>query len=79
MLDSSGLRRAYAAAALVTEVAVLTGVGLWLGSLADGRFGVEPWGVLFGTFIGFGAGLTRLFVAIQRLDPPNDDPRDDPS
>ncbi len=76
MLDQSGLRRAIAAAALVTHMAVTTAASAWLGSWLDGRFETTPWLTLVGTFLGFGVGLYRLFKALERLNPP-DDPVDD--
>jgi F0F1-type ATP synthase assembly protein I len=30
---------------------------IWLGYLADQRWGTRPWGILFGAFLGIGAGL----------------------
>lgn len=76
MLDQSGLRRAFAAAALVTEVAVLTAGCLLLGNLADGYLGSSPWLALIGVFGGFAAGIARLFQALNRLT--NDEPEDHP-
>ena len=76
MPDNGSLRRAMQAASMVTELALWSVAGLWLGSWLDGRFGTGPWLFLLGTLLGFGVGLLRLFLGITRLQ--NDDSADDP-
>lgn len=79
MPDNGSLNRAIAAASLVTQVTITTGVCALLGSLLDGRLKTGPWLFLLGTFGGFALGILRLFQALQRLDPsPDDDPPDHP-
>lgn len=74
MLDQSGLRQAFAAAALVTQVAFVTAAATSLGFWADGELGSSPWLMFLGAFGGFLAGIYRLFQALERLD--HDDPED---
>jgi len=46
--------------------AASTGLFLFLGSLADGRLGTEPWFTLIGAFVGASAGLYHM---IRQLSP----------
>ena len=78
MLGSS-LRRAVQAAALVTELVVVTTLALWAGSSLDTWLGTSPWLLFAGTVLGFTAGLFRLIPALARLQENDDDPPDHPS
>jgi hypothetical protein len=75
MLDQSGLRSAFRAAALVTELTVLTGLGLLAGVWWDGKLSSDPWLSLLGTASGFAAGITRVFLGLGEQDP-SDEHRD---
>jgi F0F1-type ATP synthase assembly protein I len=77
--DPEILMRGVRAAALVSQMAVITvlcgGLGWWL----DGRYGTAPW-LLAGGFIGgFALGLVPLFTTLLRPDPTDDDPTSDPA
>jgi F0F1-type ATP synthase assembly protein I len=46
---------------------------LYLGTLADGRLGTEPWLTLMGAFVGAGAGFYYMYhhlVVVPRQKPP---------
>jgi F0F1-type ATP synthase assembly protein I len=77
--DPSALARGARAAALVSQMVVITvvcgGLGWWL----DERNGTTPW-LLAGGFIGgFALGLVPLFTTLLRPDPSDDDPATDPA
>jgi F0F1-type ATP synthase assembly protein I len=68
------------AAALVTQMAVLTVLGGLLGRQLDARFATEPWLMTGGFVGGFVAGMTTLFAGLTRIlrtdadEPPSDPP-----
>jgi hypothetical protein len=77
--DPAALGRGVRAAALVSQMAVITvlcgGIGWWL----DGRYDTAPW-LLAGGFIGgFALGLVPLFTFLLRPDPPDDEAASDPA
>ena len=79
MPDPATLARGARAAALVSQMAVVTvlcgGLGWWL----DGRYGTAPW-LLAGGFIGgFALGLVPLFTILLRPDPTDDEQPTDPA
>ena len=41
--------------------ALSTGLFMWLGNVADGRFGTEPWLTLVGAFTGAVAGFWYMY------------------
>ena len=44
-------------------------VAFWLlGRWIDGRFGIEPWGQIVGSVIGWVGGFLHLYYKVQRLD-----------
>lgn len=49
------------------EFAVAVGLGFYLGSKADERWGHDPWGILVGGAIGFVAGMYLLIKAGYRM------------
>lgn len=66
------------AAALVTQMAMVTLLLGGLGGLADDRLATEPFGLLFGLLGGFALGMKTLFTGLQRLSddqPPSDPPQ----
>jgi F0F1-type ATP synthase assembly protein I len=78
MPGNGNLRRAFEAAFLVTEFALVVVVALWLGNRLDIWLGTEPWFFLLGTLLGFVAGLIRLFQGLGRLQDDDDHPEDHP-
>ncbi|MBW1879912.1 MAG: AtpZ/AtpI family protein [Deltaproteobacteria bacterium] len=79
MSDNGNLRRAFEAATLVTEFALVIVVTLYLGYRLDIWLGTEPWLFLLGTLLGFVAGLIRLFQGLGKLQDDDDHPEDHPS
>lgn len=77
--DFGSLRKAMEAATIVTELALLTVAGLWLGSWLDSRLGTEPWLFLVGTLLGLSAGILRMFQGLSTLQDHDDDSHDDPA
>lgn len=73
MLDPDFLKRGAQAAALVTNMAVLTVVGGWLGHWLDARLNTEPWLMVTGFFLGFVSGMLALFRILTQLTPEDDD------
>jgi hypothetical protein len=61
------------AAALVTQMAVLTVLGGLLGQQLDARFATGPWLMTAGFVGGFVVGLLTLFQGLQRLFRTDDD------
>jgi hypothetical protein len=55
------------AAALVTQMAVVTVLGGLLGQTLDARFSTGPWLMTGGFAGGFVAGMTTLYAGITRL------------
>jgi F0F1-type ATP synthase assembly protein I len=41
---------------------------MWLGYLADKRWGSQPWGLLIGAFLGIGAGLYNFIKDFADVD-----------
>ena len=78
MVGNDSLRRAFQAAAIVSELALWVVVGLWLGSQADRLLATDPWFLFLGVLIGFAGGLFRLFQGIKRLQGDDDDSTGDP-
>jgi len=77
--DPTTLARGARAAALVSQMAVVTvtcgGIGWWL----DQRYDTSPW-LLAGGFIGgFALGLVPLFTILLRHEPSDDDQPTDPA
>jgi F0F1-type ATP synthase assembly protein I len=62
----SGVARGARAAAFVTQMAVITVVGGWLGNLADSRLGTEPWLVSAGFITGFAIGVFAMLKGLLR-------------
>lgn len=58
--EMSGGRRFGAAYQGAFEAVFAIVIGAGLGFAADRRFGTEPWGVLIGLGLGFGAFVLRL-------------------
>lgn len=53
--------------AFVIAIALGTGAGYWV----DERFGVSPWGVIVGFFLGFAAAVLNVYRITRRaLGPP---------
>jgi F0F1-type ATP synthase assembly protein I len=46
--------------------ALSTALFLWLGTLADGWLGSEPWFTLIGAFVGAAAGFYYLYSQVMR-------------
>lgn len=61
------LRKALDFSAIGLEMGISVAIGVYLGHLADTKFGIEPWGVLCGIFIGLGAAGMALYKAYLRL------------
>jgi len=78
MPGNGSLRRAFAAATLVTEFALVIVVALWLGHRLDTWLGTGPWLFLLGTLLGFAGGLIRLFQGLGKLQNDDDHPEDHP-
>jgi F0F1-type ATP synthase assembly protein I len=79
MTGNGTLRRAVQAAAHVTELALATAVGLFVGSKLDAWLGTAPWLLFGGALLGFAGGLLRLIQGLSRLMETDDDPPHDPS
>lgn len=68
------------AAALVSQMAVVTVLGGLLGRQLDARFSTEPWLMTGGFVGGFAAGMIALYAGFTRLfrtdedDSPTDPP-----
>lgn len=41
-------------------------VGYWIGQWIDGRFGIDPWGKVVVSLLGFVASLKQVVTIIQR-------------
>ena len=78
MSGNGNLRRAVQAAAHVTELAIATVVGLFVGSRLDAWLGTSPWLLIGGALLGFVAGFLRLIQGITRLLETDEHPPDDP-
>lgn len=76
MLDLGSLRVAFLAAAHVTQMAVVTAAGVWLGSWLDSRFGTDPWLILLCSLVFGAGGMFRLYYGLTHL--PDDDDRNPP-
>lgn len=79
MPDPATLARGARAAALVSQMAVITvlcgGLGFWL----DHRYDTTPWLLAGGTLGGFALGLVPLFTVLLRPEPDDDaEPADPP-
>jgi hypothetical protein len=60
------------AAALVTQMAVVTVLGGLLGQQLDARFATGPWLTTAGFGGGFVVGLVTLYQGLRRLFPADD-------
>ncbi len=78
MIDPDSLRRAATAAALVTQMAVLTVLGGWAGRQADGWLDTRSTWQTAGYVAGFALGMFTFLRTISRLRPPDDEPPTDP-
>jgi F0F1-type ATP synthase assembly protein I len=78
--DKASLQRGAIAAALVTQMAVVTVLGGLLGQLLDARFSTGPWLMTGGFVGGFVVGMSTLFAWLTRSSRTDDDdtPPDDP-
>ena len=79
MLDKGALRGAVFAASLVTELGILTVVGVFGGRWLDARLGTEPWLFALLTLAAFVLGTWRLISGIQRILGEHDDDTSDHS
>lgn len=78
-MTSDIAKRGAQAAALVTQMALVTLLLGGLGGLADARLATDPFGLLLGLLGGFALGLKTLFTGLQRLNEDTDDhPPSDP-
>jgi F0F1-type ATP synthase assembly protein I len=50
------------------QFAALILLSVLAGQWADGHFGSDPWGVLGGAFLGFGAGLFSIYRTVTSAD-----------
>lgn len=50
------------------EVAVGVGLGLFIGSWLDRRYGWQPWGMLIGSMLGLATGLYLLIRQSLRMN-----------
>ena len=78
MIDPDALRRGATAAALVTQMTVLTVLCGWVGGQADGWFHTQPTLQTAGFLFGFTLGMASLLRTLARLAPPDDEPPSDP-
>lgn len=53
--------------ALGFEFAAAVALFWWLGSLVDGWLGIEPWGQIVGSVIGWVGGTIHVVVGAQRV------------
>ena len=79
MLDPDTLKRGAQAAALVTNMAVMTVIGGFAGHWLDARLDTAPWLMVTGFFLGFAAGMIPLFQTLTRLPDDDDDQPPDPA
>jgi hypothetical protein len=79
--DKASLQRGAMAAALVTQMAVVTVLGGLLGRMLDARFSTGTWLTTGGFVGGFVAGMTTLFAGLSRLSrtDADDSPPDPPA
>lgn len=78
MIEPEVLRRGAAAAALVTQMAVLTVVGGWGGRQLDGWLLTGPLLQIAGFVTGFTIGLATFLRYVTRPDPTTSGPDDQP-
>jgi hypothetical protein len=76
--DPDGFTKAARAAALVTQMTVITALGGWFGAYLDGRFATEPWLFFAGLASGFAIGMLAMFKGLTGLRPPDDQQPPDP-
>ena len=53
--------------AIGLEMGACVGIGVYLGHLADTKLGLDPWGKMFGIFLGLGAAASSLYKTFKRL------------
>ena len=73
MPQPASLARGAMAAALVTQMAVVTVLGGLLGQQLDARLATGPWLTTAGFAGGFVVGLVMFFLGLRRLFPTDDD------
>jgi Putative F0F1-ATPase subunit Ca2+/Mg2+ transporter len=56
--------------ALGIEFAAAVALFWWLGSLVDGWLGIEPWGQIVGSILGWIGGTFHVIVGAQRMEGP---------
>jgi hypothetical protein len=56
--------------ALGFEFAAAVALFWWLGSLVDGWLGIEPWGQIVGSILGWVGGTIHVVVGAQRMEEP---------
>lgn len=78
MIDPDSVRRGATAAALVTQMTVLTVLGGWGGGQLDGWWNTAPICQTVGYLTGFSLGLASFLTTISRLSTPDDEPPSDP-
>ena len=60
------------AAALITQMAVVTAVGMWVGSELDRWLDTSPSFTLLLTAAGFAGGIYRVHLGLQQLQDDDD-------
>ena len=53
--------------AIGLEMGLGLGLCLYLGYLADKKWGTDPWGIMIGSFFGLGVAASTLYKAYKRL------------
>jgi F0F1-type ATP synthase assembly protein I len=76
---SGGPRKGAQAAALVTNMVVMTMVGGLAGYKLDVWWDTAPWLMVTGFFLGFSGGMLALFRTLTRLTDDDDDQPPDPA
>jgi F0F1-type ATP synthase assembly protein I len=56
--------------ALGFEFAAAVALFWWLGRLVDGWLGIEPWGQIVGSVLGWVGGTIHVIVGAQRMEGP---------
>jgi len=68
--DNDENRRAMRDVGLYTSIPIMLGVGpalgWWLGTLAEKRWGGEPWGEVVGVLFGLAAAVRQVYKAIKQ-------------
>ena len=53
--------------AIGLEMGACVGIGVYLGYLADEKFGSDPWGKIIGIFLGLSAAASSLYKTFKKL------------